>query len=168
MNKLLFSLMAVLISFGSYPAFAQAKKKADQNTQEWRYDIEYGKTGANGMVMVKVWSYSKKAHVAIEQCKKNAVHGVIFKGYTSDTGNISQKALSKTANIAAEQEDFFRSFFADGGQYMKYVSAVADGNMEVRKVGKEYKVGTVVSVNKDQLRKDLEDAGMIKGLTTGF
>jgi len=36
------------------------------------------------------------------------------------------------------------------------------------KVGKEYKIGVVVSVSKDQLRKDLEAAGIIKGLSSGF
>ena len=37
------------------------------------------------------------------------------------------------------------------------------------KVGKnEYKVGVVISVSKDLLRKDLEAAGIIKGLGAGF
>ena len=40
--------------------------------------------------------------------------------------------------------------------------------MEVRKVGKQYKVGVVVTVSKDQLRKYLEDAGVIRSLTSGF
>jgi GTP-sensing pleiotropic transcriptional regulator CodY len=35
-------------------------------------------------------------------------------------------------------------------------------------VGKEYKVGVTVSVSKDQLRKDLEAAGVIKSLGSGF
>jgi hypothetical protein len=36
------------------------------------------------------------------------------------------------------------------------------------KVGKEYKVGVVVSVYKDNLRKALEQAGVIKGLNSLF
>ena len=36
------------------------------------------------------------------------------------------------------------------------------------KIGKEYKIGVVVSVNVSALRKDLEDAGMIKSLNAGF
>ena len=35
-------------------------------------------------------------------------------------------------------------------------------------IGKEYKIGVVVSVNVSALRKDLEDAGMIKSLNAGF
>jgi hypothetical protein len=43
-----------------------------------------------------------------------------------------------------------------------------DGSAEVRKVGKEYKVGVVVTVNKDMLRKHLEEAGIVRGLGSGF
>jgi hypothetical protein len=38
----------------------------------------------------------------------------------------------------------------------------------VIKIGKEYKIGVIVSVQKDYLRKDLEAAGVIKGLSSGF
>ena len=54
---------------------------------------------------------------------------------------------------------------------MKFVSASGDGNIAAGdrvKVGKEYKIGIVVSVMKDQLRKDLEAAGIVKGLSSGF
>ena len=50
---------------------------------------------------------------------------------------------------------------------MKYVS-VTSASQEVIKVGKEYKVGMVVSVHKDALRKALENAGVVKGLSHGF
>ena len=36
------------------------------------------------------------------------------------------------------------------------------------KVGKEYKIGLFISVRKDALRKDLEQARIIKGLNSGF
>ena len=147
---------------------ASNQRKANKDTDAFRYDIEYITTGANDMLLAKVWSYSKNAKIAIELCKKNAIHGVMFKGYTgTGGGTISQSPLVKDAGVYSEKRDFFNSFFADGGQYMRYVSAVADGT-EVRKVGKEYKTGVVVTVNKGLLRKDLEDAGIIKGLTTGF
>ena len=46
---------------------------------------------------------------------------------------------------------------------------VAVGAGDVSKVNKkEYKVGVVVSVNKDELRKYLESEGILKGLASGF
>jgi predicted outer membrane protein len=163
------TLAALFFGAQSIEAASGAKKKANKDTAAWRYEIEYAKTGGNNMLMVKVWSYAKKAATAIEQGKKNAVHGVIFKGYTStESGTVSQRALVREPDAANQHRDFFDEFFADGGPYLKYVSAVADGSTETRKVGKEYKVGIVVTVNKDALRSDLEKAGIIKALGAGF
>jgi sRNA-binding protein len=70
-----------------------------------------------------------------------------------------------------EKADFFEPFFEEGGRYMKFVSESSDGNVDAAdrvKVGKEYKIGVVVSVHKDALRKDLEAAGIIRGLSSGF
>ncbi|MBK6276177.1 MAG: hypothetical protein IPF58_16500 [Saprospirales bacterium] len=111
----------------------------------------------------KVWSYSKNAKVAIEQAKKNAVHGIVFKGFAG-SGQIcpSQKALAPEVGVEDKHKDYFEKFFKDGGDYMKYVSVSGDGIPQTIKVGKEYKIGIIVSVMKDALRKDLEVAGVIK------
>jgi len=150
---------------------AQAGKKADNDTEEWRYDIECVSTGASGSYLIKVWSYSKKPTVAINQAKKNAVHGIIFKGFTGTGAGCTQKPLAGNPAIEQEKAEFFKDFFADGGKYMKFVSEASEGDIaasDIVKVGKEYKIGVVVSVSKDQLRKDLEAAGIIRGLSDGF
>lgn len=152
-------------------ASAQARKKADKDTQEWRYEIEVVQTGTQGTYLIKVWSYSKKPDVAIEQAKKNAVHGVIFKGFAGKSSVAGQKALANDVNLEVERADFFKPFFEDGGKYMKFVSTSNDGAVAAgdrMKVGKEYKVGVVLSVNVAALRKDLEAAGIIKALGAGF
>lgn len=152
--------------------FGQAQKKADKAAEEWRYEIECVGTGTDGNYLIKVWSYSKKPSVAITQAKKNAVHGVIFKGFGGGgRGCVAQKPLASNPNIEMEKKDFFEPFFEEGGKYMKFVSESNDGNVGAEdrlKVGKEYKIGVVVSVNKDLLRKDLEAAGIIRGLSSGF
>ena len=54
---------------------------------------------------------------------------------------------------------------------MKYVSLSNDGAVAAEdrmKIGKEYKIGVIVSVNVAQLRKALEDANIVKSLTSGF
>ena len=143
------------------------QSKLDADTQAFRYDIEYVKTVGNGISSVKVWSYSSKAQDALEQSKKNAVHGVIFKGYTGPGS--SHAALCKSPTAQEDHADFFKTFFANGGDYMRYVSSVQQGSEEVVKVGKkEYKYGQVVQVNVKDLRKALENAGIIKGLSSGF
>lgn len=168
MRKIFFLFIVMLTA----ASFGQAKKKADKATEEWRYEIECAGIGADGTYLIKVWSYSKKGTVAITQAKKNAVHGIIFKGFAGGAqGCNSQRPLVSNPNIESEKVDFFQPFFEDGGKYMKFVSASSDGNVDASdrmKVGKEYKIGVVVSVMKDALRKDLEAAGIIRGLSSGF
>jgi len=79
--------------------------------------------------------------------------------------------LTNNVNLENEKADFFEPFFADGGKYMKFVSTANDGAVAAEdrmKIGKEYKVGVIVSVNVSALRKDLEAAGIIKSLGAGF
>jgi len=109
--------------------------------------------------------------VAIEQAKKNAVHGIVFKGIPG-TGRVSsQKALVQDSNLDQEKENYFNEFFKDGGKYQKFVTLVNNGAISPEdriKMGKEYKIGIVVSISSAALRKSLEDAGIIKGLGSGF
>jgi len=171
---LFLALSAVLFFMSASPILSQAraKKKAMRDMEAFRYEIECLGTGVEGTYLIKVWTYSKKPKVAIEQSKKNAVHGVIFKGFAGGgRGCISQKPLASSPEVEDEHSEFFDKFFADGGDYMKYVSLSNDGSIDSEdrlKVGKEYKIGVVVSVMKDQLRKDLEKAGIIKALDAGF
>lgn len=163
-NILLFALALMM----AMPSFAGAKNKADKDTKEFRYEIECAGNGAQGTYLVKVWSYSKRAKMAAQQCMKNAVHGVIFKGYAGENGCVAQKPLANHPGVEMEYEEYFRHFFSDnGGEYNKYVT-LTGASQEVVKVGKEYKVGIIVSVQKDELRKALEQAGVIRGLSSGF
>jgi len=168
-----FSLLSIclLITTCTSLVFSQAKKKAENDTKKWRYEIEPVQTGSQGTYLIKVWSYSKKPNVAIEQAKKNAVHGIIFRGFTTRGQVEGKPALTNNPNLEMEKQEFFDDFFADGGKYMKFVSVTGDGSVAAEdrlKVGKEYKIGVVVSVNISLLRKDLETAGVIKSLGAGF
>lgn len=165
MKKL--SVMLMLMLMAAATASASSKTKADKDTKAWRYDIECVGNGTEGTYLVKVWSYSKKQATAANQAVKNAVHGVIFKGVPGKSRDcVAQRPLASSPGIENDRADYFEKFFAEGGEYAKYGSAT--GAPESIKIGKEYKVGVVVSVYKDQLRKDLEAAGVIKGLSTGF
>nr|WP_321407210.1 hypothetical protein [uncultured Carboxylicivirga sp.] len=150
----------------------KAKRKADDDTQMWRYELECEAIGKPGSKVVKVWSYSKKPQIAIEQAKKNAVHGIIFKGYAgSKDGCTPQKPLARNSNVEMEKAEYFKTFFSEGGRYLKFVSVTGEGSItkqDVIKVDKEYKIGVIVVIQSDMLRKDLESAGVIKSLSTGF
>jgi hypothetical protein len=167
--KHIFALLFLIVV--SNVGVAQSQKKADKDTAAWRYEIEAVQTGVQGTYLIKVWSYSKKPEVATEQSKKNAIHGVIFKGFTGIAGVPGQSPLANNVNLEDEKADFFKPFFSEGGKYMKFVSSSNDGAVAAEdrmKVGKEYKIGLIVAVNVAELRKDLENAGVIKSLSSGF
>lgn len=75
--------------------------------------------------------------------------------------------MANTPGVETQYSEYFNRFFADGGEFQKYAS-IMPGTTETVKVGKEYKVGVVVSIRKDDLRRALEAAGIIKGLNNGF
>ena len=147
--------------------YADSKSKANKDTQQFRYEIECAGNGTQGTYLIKVWSYSKKVNTAIEQAKKNAVHGVIFKGFAGKNGCVAQRPLFKGPGGEFEHQDYFKNFFANGGEYLRFVTST-EGTQEIIKIGKEYKVGVVVSVAKDELRKTLEEVGVLKKLGHGF
>lgn len=166
MKKILLLVLALAMT---QLCFANKQKKADAETDKFRYDLEYARPSGDGVCQVKVWSYSKKSRIAAEQCRKNAVHGIIFKSYsTGDGTTASQRPLVKDPSVQQEKSEFFEEFFSDGGPYRQFVSAVTDGSQEIVKDGKQYKVGVVVTVSKDQLRKYLESQGIIRSLGSGF
>ena len=78
-----------------------------------------------------------------------------------------QRPLAKEPGVEYEKAAYFKEFFKDGGEYLKYVT-LTEGTQEIVKMGKEYKVGVVVSVAKDDLRRALEASGVIKSLGSGF
>lgn len=163
---------AVLVYFISLSTvLAQSQRKADKDTENWRYEIEAVGVGTQGTYQIKVWSYSKVAETAIEQAKKNAIHGVIFKGFAPIDRVPGQKALVLDSNVELEKGDYFDSFFENGGRYMKFISLVNNGEIgpgDRIKIGKEFKIGVVVSINVEDLRKELEKDNIIKSLSNAI
>ena len=144
--------------------FMGAKKPENSNL---RYEIECAGNGTQGNYLVKVWVYTKSGNCSSETLKKYAVHGVIFKGYAGKTDCVQQRPLASTPAIEQQKADFFNAFFNNDKAFAKYATEV-NGSVERIRIGKEYKYGAVISVAKDMLRQDLEKAGVIRGLNTGF
>jgi len=170
---LLLSLFTIVQPANAQRRGKKARKEADKETVAWRYEIEAVNTGVQGTYQIKAWSYSNNVETAIEQAKKNAVHGIIFKGFPSKDGVAGQKPLARSPSLIKEKSTFFEEFFKTGsGNYMQFVTLANNGQIaagdRIKISKKEYKIGVVVSVNKSELRKYLESEGIIKGLSSGF
>ena len=137
--------------------------------QDYSYEMHCLGVGAQGTALLKVYTYARNQKRAIEQAKHDAVHGLLFKGLPGGAGCYNQPAIVKPQELHAN-EKFFNDFFRDG-EYLRFVTLSTDGNVSAQdrlKVGNRYKIGVAVSVQKDALRKYLEDQGVIKSLTSLF
>lgn len=166
MKKLFFLL---LVSIGAISANAQN----NSDIREWTYEIEgVSQSRDVGTYIVKVWSYTKKPKIDYDIAKRNAIHGIIFRGYLKKGNLPALPPISNAPGLEQTQKDFFDQFFRDGGDYLKYV-AISNENLAISggdliKINKGYKIGMIMSVNKNLLLRDLEAAGVVKSLSNGF
>lgn len=169
-TKLVLLLLILCFSIDIAEAQKRKIKKANEETTEWKYDIEPETMGVQNSKVIRVWSYSKKVDIAKQQATKNAVHGVIFKGIAGNTDKRISPTPALVSNLDAQEEfkTFFDAFFADGGDYRAYVTTTDIADSVVKIDRKVYKVGVVVTVRYDDLRKLLESKGVIKKLGSGF
>ena len=91
-----FLLLAALILATTLTGAAKKPTKSEQAMQQFRYELECAGNGVQGTYLVRVWTYDKKQKDAQAACARNAVHGVIFKGFAGGDGCIGQKALVPT------------------------------------------------------------------------
>lgn len=141
---------------------AQAKKDTSV-----KYEIESAGPAKTGTYLVHVWVYSKSGKVSEEKLKYAAIHGVIFRGFSGDL--VSERPLAKTPSVEQERKEFFEEFFSEkGGSFVNYASIVPGQMRKMQTSTGEIKVGTIITVQKDLLKQYLVDAGIIKGLNSGF
>ena len=142
-------------------------QNVEQNIDR-RYDIICEGNGVEGTYLVRVWVYANKQNLKPEQIRKYAVHGIIFKGVTGSAKCNGQKPLARSLSVEEENKSYFDEFFEKKNAYLNFATIV-EGTFERVKVTKrQFKIGAVVSVSKDQLRKQLETDGIIRGLSSGF
>lgn len=137
--------------------------------QVFGYEMTCLGVGSEGSNLLKVYSYGKTYDKSVEQAKHDAVHGILFKGIVGSNGCANQPAMVKPQEQVANQA-FFNEFFKKG-EYLRFVNISNDGSVsgaDRLKVGNMYKIGVTVSVQKDALRKYLEQAGVIKPLGVGI
>jgi hypothetical protein len=137
----------------------------------YNYEVAVLGVGQDGTKVFKVWGYAKKVDDAIVQAKKNAVAACIFRGIPGGNGAAPTPAICRETNSEETHADYFADFFETGGKYLKYVNLTTDAipsGQDRLKVKGGYKVGVVVQILYDNLRRDLETDGIARRLDAGF
>lgn len=138
-----------------------AMAKGDKMPQ---YDITGAGSGTEGTILVKVYVYEKK--VRDEDLKRAAVHGVVFRGCSGNASGARQPAMA-SPTAEADNAAFCEAFFAVDGECQNYASVIA-GSYDRVKTAKGYKCGAIIQIDKTSLRKNLEKAGVVRSLSSGF
>lgn len=131
------------------------------------YQLQGSGTGTQGSYLVTVSVLGSKKNINDDVLARCAVHGVLFKGFVDSSTRKTMKPLAGSASVEGEHADYFENFFDKDGAASNYVTFV-NSSRQIVKSGKQYKVSVTVSVSKDQLRKDLQDAGVIRSLNSAF
>ncbi len=168
MKTVKLSILIIIFIIFSVSGYGQRKKNP---AAYYDIEVECMGTGMDGTQLIKVWGYGKKPDDAIEQAKKNAVQAVMFKGITTGKPGCMMRPLITDPGAEQQHQDYFVAFFKEHGKYLNFVNVSNDGSIDPKdrlKAGKQFKIGILVSVSHNALRKELESAGIIKALGQGF
>lgn len=143
----------------------------ERYSSQYNYEIQCLGVGNDGTKAVKVWSYGKNVKTAIYKIKMDAVAAAIFRGIPAGGGAAQTPAILTDINAHEKNADFFDEFFKADGPYLQFVNLSDEstpiGSNKIKMKG-GYKVGMMVSINYDELRKYLEQKGIAKKLDSGF
>lgn len=76
----------------------------------------------DGSQTLRVQGYGRNRSDAKEQAMKNAIWAIIFEGVRDGVDGCNMRPLVTEVNAKERYEDYFNLFFADNGEYRKYVS----------------------------------------------
>ena len=156
-------IMLVVLFITTVPSFARDK---DEDMYNYELESAVGNFSLQaGWNVAKVWNYGKREFLTKQNAMRNAVHGIILKGYPGYGGNTGVKALCPEGY--EQHREFFDEFFGSG-KYRQFVQLSNNGLLTADDVikydKKRYKVGMIVMVNTAALRAYLEQNNISKGL----
>ena len=135
------------------------------NAQKELYSIECISVENEGFVKLKLLNYVKPTKFKVEDASKDAIKALLYSGYSS-TKCPTQKPLLKETTDLDNFKKIERDFFSKNGKWKTFTrnSLDIDNVKTEKKTINEFEI----MVNKDQLRKYLEEQKIIKSLNTGF
>lgn len=117
----------------------------------------------DGSQTLRILGYGRNRADAKEQAMKNAVWAVVFDGIRDGVAGCNMRPLVTEVNAKERYEEYFNLFFADGGDYKKYVSLrdtkTRSADRKKDKVGYSYEM--TIRVERAQLKARLKADNVI-------
>jgi hypothetical protein len=111
--------LAIFLLFVSGFTYGQKKNKSGA---KYTYETKCMGTEMDGSLTLEAWGKGRNYKDATEQAKKNAVRDVILRGIKAGDGGCNRDPLIISPKAESRYEDYFAVFFADGGEYLEFVS----------------------------------------------
>jgi len=128
------------------------------STKKELYQINCVSIENEGYVKLKIRNLIKPLEYQIEYANKDALKAILYSGYTSTQCQTQKPLLRQTTDI----ENFKKiesNFFSNKGVWKTFVR---------NSPNEQNTTGFEIMINKDQLRKYLEEKQIIKSLNNGF
>lgn len=134
------------------------------------YEVQIVRVAQQGTKFLKVWGTASSPDKAIDMAMQDAVAACIFTGVEGNEIAGKIPALVSGKDTYQQNKQFFDTFFKKGEflQYVKNVNSSYPTGENNVKTSNGRKVGIYVVVKYDELRKLLEDKGIIKKLNSYF
>lgn len=168
MNRIFVLIFSGLLSLG-----VSINANGKERVVPYNYElsvVQEGNSATSGHKIFKVWSFGKKSDLTEKICMRNAIHGILFRGLTSEDMGTQGSVSALVPDGYESHHDYFDAFFASG-DYLQFIQPASKGAQQagdVVKIKKDYKVGLLVQVNLSALRKRLEKDGITKGVRSLF
>lgn len=157
MNLLLKNVIVLFAIFN----FNNCTSQKITNNTNYDFKTECMGIELDGSHTLKAWGKGRNYFDASTQAKKNAVRDIIFKGISKGEDSCNKDPLIVGPRAETRHENYFYIFFADGGDYEKYVS-LKDEKLR-NKIKRDKKKQTesvtrmvVVTVNRNDLKQRLK------------
>lgn len=129
----------------------------------YKFETECYGVELDGSQTLKAWGRGKNRKDAVEQAKKNAVNDVLFTGIRKGVSGCEVRPLIIEVRAKEKYEDYFYTFFEDGGLYKEFVTN-DDASLKKDKhaAGSDVVYGVVVRVLRHKLKKQLIEDQILK------
>lgn len=132
------------------------------------YQNECAGISNDGNITLKIWNPDKGKRYKMENAQKDAIRVILHNGIASNKECVGQKPLLKTSNEKKEFERKLNNFFEKNGEWHTYTHSSKIATTLPEKIGeKDWKVYQV-TVNRNLLKKYLEEKEVIKPIKSGF
>ncbi|MBQ3753402.1 MAG: hypothetical protein II864_07630 [Prevotella sp.] len=134
------------------------------------YEVQQVQVGKEGTKFLKVWGVAGSPDKAIDRAMQDAVAACLFVGVEATETAGKVPALCGGLEAYSQNKEYFDKFFKKGAfmQYVKNVNKGYPSGEDNVSTNRGRKVGLYVQIMYDELRKRLEEDGIIRSLDSYF